>query len=251
MRPCAFFVLVAILGANANLARAQTEIITDRPDLSYATVPQGSLQVETGASWTHLRNDETFDGPETVIRFGLTPSGELRLGLPNYFHSGDHRFGNGFSDILLGWKQQFPASPAGFQLSIGPGVTLPSGSAGRTNKVSVPQFDLAWLRPVDSRWSISGVQVLDYSAANSRHVLEALTVLGVERGLGQRKDAYLEYQRFDSPLGSSEMLEAGVAYRNRPSCQFDVLVGVGYGRGGAEFTLGVGFSFRQDNIWKR
>jgi hypothetical protein len=153
--------------------------------------------------------------------------------------------------FLLGWKQRVTASPAGFRLSLAPGVILPTGSNGRTNGVPAPQLDLAWLRPVDSRWSISGVQTFEYSSSDSRHFLETSTVLAVERSLGHRKDAYVEYQRSDSSLGSMQMLEAGVSYRNRPSCQFDILIGVGYGRRAAGFTLGIGFSFREDNIWKR
>ena len=64
-------------------------IATDRPAVtdSSVVVPVGSLQAENGFADTVSRGQRTFDGSETLLRFGVASTTELRLTVPDYFGS--------------------------------------------------------------------------------------------------------------------------------------------------------------------
>src|SRR5215472_4382070 len=81
--------LVVIIGAG----RADGEdkqaapIATDRPSVtnSSAVVPSGSLQVENGFAWNVAFGQDTLDGSESLLRFGVTSKTELCVTVPDYF----------------------------------------------------------------------------------------------------------------------------------------------------------------------
>ena len=66
---------------------AQAPISTDRPAVtdSSVVVPAGSLQAENGFARSVSHGQDTFDGPETLLRFGALPKTELRFTVPDYF----------------------------------------------------------------------------------------------------------------------------------------------------------------------
>src|SRR5579859_4200798 len=110
-------------------------IDTDRPDSpdDSATVPPGSLQIETGAGVSRSGGVTSLDAPETRLRLGIQSCTELIIDLPNYTHAFGHG-ANGFGDISPGFKHQFEDLPEPFQLWLAGGVALPTGSreiAGR------------------------------------------------------------------------------------------------------------------------
>jgi hypothetical protein len=245
-------VLGLVVYVSAGSLEAQDEINTDRPDLSGTVVPKGSLQLENGLGWTSDNGRATFDGTESVVRLGLISSGELRVALPDYYGYWVHNASTGFSDILLGWKQQLIGSGSGgFQFSVAPGVSLPTGSHGLTSRGIDPQLGVAWSKSIDSRWSTSGVQYVYYSTENGRHFLQGETVVAIERDLNRTTNVYIEYQGYYGHFGSTNMVELGAAYRRRPNYQWDFLFGAGRDQGAAEVSIGVGFSFRLANMWKR
>jgi hypothetical protein len=75
-------VLGLVFYSSANFLKAQNEINTDRPDLSSTVVPKGTLQLESGLAWASDSGLATVDGLETIVRLGITASGELRIALP-------------------------------------------------------------------------------------------------------------------------------------------------------------------------
>jgi hypothetical protein len=245
-------VLGLLVYVSASSSEAQDEINTDRPDLSGTVVPKGSLQLENGLGWTSDNGRATLDGTESIVRLGLISSGELRVGLPDYYGYWVRDASTGFSDILIGWKQQLMGSSSGgFQLSVAPGLSLPTGSRGLTSGGIDPQLGVAWSKSIDSRWSTSGVQYLYYPTEGSRHFLQGETVLGIERDLNRTTNVYIEYQGYYGHFGSTNMVELGAAYRRRPNYQWDFLFGAGRDQGAAEVSIGIGFSFRLANMWKR
>src|ERR1700679_3137296 len=84
-------------------ANAQSTIATDRPQITSSSivVPCGSLQFENGFGEPGNGGQQTFDFPETLVRFGIASKTELRFGVPDYFYNDDTAsgFGNGFSDL--------------------------------------------------------------------------------------------------------------------------------------------------------
>jgi hypothetical protein len=236
---------------SANSLEAQDEINTDRPDLSSTVVPEGSLQFENGLAWTSDNGRAMFDGIESIVRIGLTASGELRVALPDYYTGSHFAGGAGFTDTVLGWKQQVIRSSSAFQLSLAPGLSLPTGSGGHTTRGFDPQLGAAWYREIYGRWSASGVQYVYYSTDIDRHFLAGETVLGIGRNLSKTTDAYIEYQSYYGHVGATQMVYVGASYRQRPNYQWDFLFGAGVDRGAAEVSVGAGFSFRIANVWKR
>src|SRR5277367_4022736 len=86
--------VVVVAGTIASLAQkapcgsdAASAISTDRPQItsSSTVVPCGSLQFENGFQGTSAGGRQTYDLPETAIRFGIAHKTELRYMVPNYY----------------------------------------------------------------------------------------------------------------------------------------------------------------------
>src|SRR4051794_20504727 len=76
-------------------ANAQSPISTDRPQVanSSAIVPCGSLQFENGMQETSSGGQQSYDLPETLMRYGLANKTELRLATPDYFFNANSASG--------------------------------------------------------------------------------------------------------------------------------------------------------------
>jgi hypothetical protein len=62
--------------------------------ISSVVVPSGSLQVENGFLETSSQGQSVVDGPESLVRFGITKRTELRFTAPDYFlNTGGPRLG--------------------------------------------------------------------------------------------------------------------------------------------------------------
>ena len=113
-------------------ANAQSPIATDRPQITSSSIviPCGSLQFKNGFQETSNGGQRGFDFPETSVRFGIAAKTELRLGVPDYFHNDDtgSAFANGFGDLSVGFKQQLGPTRGGFDVSVIPSVSLPTGA---------------------------------------------------------------------------------------------------------------------------
>jgi hypothetical protein len=109
---------------------AAAPINTDRPAVtdSSVVVPSGSLQFENGFADTVSQGQQTFDGPETLMRFGAASKTELRLTAPDYF--GQPGTSSGFGDLGVGLKQQLGSTPGGFDVSIVLSLSTPTGARG-------------------------------------------------------------------------------------------------------------------------
>jgi hypothetical protein len=105
-----------------NGGAASITITTDRPAIadSSAVVPNGVFQAENGLLDTVNQARRTLDFPETLIRFGIGPSTELRFTAPDYYQDSvaPSRPRSGFADLVLGVKQQLHGVPGGFEVSV-------------------------------------------------------------------------------------------------------------------------------------
>lgn len=90
------------------------QIITDRPDQteSSSTIPKGSLQIEMGIVAASKENNtlNSFAGPSTLVRYGLTEKIELRFFNQYEAHKlelfDETSKVSGFSDFEIGAKVQ-------------------------------------------------------------------------------------------------------------------------------------------------
>src|SRR3984885_2882524 len=118
--------------AQACGANAKTPIVTDRPQItsSSVVVPCGSLQFENGFQETSNGGQRSFDLPETAVRFGIAGKTELRFATPDYSFNDDTAsgFGNGFGDLTVGLKKQLGPPRGGFDVSLVPSLSFPTGA---------------------------------------------------------------------------------------------------------------------------
>ena len=138
------FVLVALAPARGQdqsvSASTPAPIPTDRPTVTNSSivVPYGYLQAENGFLDSYSQGQNTADGPETALRFGIAAKTELRLEVPDYFYNVTNGGGpgTGFSDVALGVKQQVGPTPGGFDVSATVSLSFPSGAKTVTSDVS-------------------------------------------------------------------------------------------------------------------
>lgn len=111
------------------------QIVTDRPDQteSSLTVPQGSLQLESGIliNYEGEVNNTTRQLllPTNLFRYGITKRVELRL--LNQFESvkSDHNYYQGISDLEIGTKiQLFSRSTSSTDIAFLSHLVVPTGT---------------------------------------------------------------------------------------------------------------------------
>jgi hypothetical protein len=165
--PCALCLSVMVgtltLQAKAQTcgANAQSPIATDRPQITSSSivVPCGSLQFENGFQETSNGGQPIFDFPETSVRFGIAGKTELRLAVPDYFYNDDTAsgFANGFGDLSLGFKQQLGPTRGGFEVSLIPSVSFPTGANLISSHSYDPTVQLPWSRSLTKNWTAAGM----------------------------------------------------------------------------------------------
>jgi hypothetical protein len=164
---CVLFFAI-IVGSLATQARAQTcganarsPIVTDQPQITSSSivVPCGSLQFENGFQETGTGGQQTFDFPEASVRLGIVSKTELRFGVPDYFFNSyaAPAFGNGFGDLSLGFKQQLGPTRGGFDLSLIPSVSFPTGAKLISSHGYDPTVQLPWSRSLTKNWIVAGM----------------------------------------------------------------------------------------------
>jgi hypothetical protein len=220
---------------------ADSPIVTDRPAVTNSSivVPQGSLQFENGFTET---TERTFDGPETLSRFGIASKTELRLVAPDYFSQTNG--GAGFGDLAAGIKQQLGPS-LGFDVSLILMLSFPAGSREFSNRGYDPFVQLPWSRSLSSNWTAAGMLSVYFPTEGNRRNVTGETTFLLDRQLTKPWDAFVEYAGDFPEFGAPRhLLHVGTAYKIRPRQQLDLHVGVGLSRATVDHFAGVGYSFR-------
>jgi len=200
--PCALF-LFAMAGSLAPRARAQacganaqSPIATDRPQITSSSivVPCGSLQFENGFQETGNGGQRGFDFPETSVRFGIANKTELRFGVPDYFQNDDTSsgFASGFGDLSLGFKQQLGPT-RGFDVSVIPSVSFPTGAHAISSHGYDPTVQLPWSHSLKKNWTAAGMFSLMWPTEGARRNLTGQASVYFDRQLTAPWDAYVEY----------------------------------------------------------
>jgi hypothetical protein len=245
---------IAILGG-AFLLHGQTPpdsdqpISTDRPAIaeSSVVVPKGSIQVENGILFTDSQGQNSFDGPETYLRFGLLSSTELRFSVPDYYRDLPSGTGvvSGFGDISIGMKQQLGPTPGGFDLSLIVFLSLPTGAAAISSHGYDPGLQLPWSHKLSENWSAAGQFALYWPTQVARRDLTGESTFLLDRQLTKPMDAFVEYAGdFPQRGGPRHLLHFGAAYKIAPRQQLDIHYGVGLSSAAIDHFIGIGYSFR-------
>ena len=246
------FVIAGILAFPANAqtcgTNTQTPISTDRPQITSSSivVPCGSLQFENGFQETGTANQRTFDLPETSIRFGIANKTELRLGVPDYFFNDNTAsgFASGFGDMSLGFKQQLGPTH-GFDVSLIPSVSLPTGANAISSHGYDPTLQLPWSHSLSKNWTVAGMFSLMWPTEGSRRNLTGQSSVYFDRQLTAPWDAWVEYSGdFPQRGGPQNVIDFGTSYKPTPHQQLDFHCAFGLSASTPDHSIGFGYSFR-------
>jgi Putative MetA-pathway of phenol degradation len=234
---------------------AQSPIATDRPQItnSSVVVPCGSLQFENGFQETGNGSQRSLDIPETSVRFGIAGKTELRFTAPDYFHNDDTASGfiNGFGDLILGFKQQL-GPIGGFDISLVPSVSLPTGANLISNHGYDPTVQLPWSRSLTKNWTAAGQFSLAWPTESTQRNLTGQSSLYFDRQLTPPWDAYVEYSgAFPQRGGPQHLIDFGAAYKPTPHQQLDLHCGFGLSAATPDYFIGFGYSVRFQVIRSR
>ena len=228
---------------------APAPIATDRPSFTNSSivVPSGSLQAENGFLVTAQQGQNIFDAPETLLRVGVASRTELRLTVPNYYYNlttcGGP--GSGFGDLVIGVKQQLGPAPAKFDVSATLFLSLPTGAATVSSGGYDPGLQVAWSRPLSSKWTAAGMlSLLAPTQGQMRNLTGQATVL-LDRQLTGPWDAFVEYVgNFPERGGSQQLLHFGTSVKLARTQQLDCHIGVGLSSAAVDHFVGIGYSVR-------
>jgi hypothetical protein len=221
-------------------AGAAGAIATDRPQVtsSSVVVPCGSLQFENGFE----RVQHGVDLPETSVRFGVPGKTELRLGVPNYFYFDNAA--SGFGDMSIGFKTQL-GPVRGFDVSVIPTLSLPSGANGISSHGYDPSVQAPWSHAIGKNWTAAGMFSVLWPTQDGKRNATGQASIYLDRQITAPLDAYFEYSGvFPERGGPQHSIDFGFAYKPSPHQQLDFHSGFGLSAASTDYTVGVGYSVR-------
>jgi hypothetical protein len=223
-------------------------ISTDRPQVTNSSivVPCGSLQFENGFLVTGNSGKQGFDLPETSLRIGVAGKTELRLGIPDFYYKDDTgtAFPTGFSDLTLGMKQQL-GPLHGFDLSLIPYLTLPTGAAAISSHGYDPGLQAPWSRSLSKTWTAAGMFSILWPTVSGKRDTTGQASIYFDRQLTAPWDAYAEYAgSFPERGGVQHSIDFGTAYKPSPHQQVDLHFSKGLSAAATDWSVGVGYSVR-------
>jgi len=204
-------------------------------------VPNGALQVENGIQLA-TAGGQRFDGPESLVVFGLTDATELRFTVPDYNFAS---FASGFGDLALGVKQQIEHIPSGFDASLILSLSFPTGAPAESSHGYDPSLQLPWSQKLSENWTAAGMLSLYWPTQSGVRNLTGESTFLFDRQLTGPWDAFVEYAGdFPERGGPRHLLHFGTSYKLGLNQQLDLHVGVGLSRAAVDHFIGVGYSLR-------
>jgi hypothetical protein len=220
-------------------------IATDRPAVtnSSVVVPSGSFQAENGLLETNSQGQSIFDGPETLVRFGVATRTELRFTAPDYYYN--LNADSGFGDLAIGVKEQLGPTPGGFDVSATLFLSFPTGADTVSSGGYDPGLQVAWSRGLSAKWTAAGMLSLYWPTQGHTRNLTGESTILLDRQVTGPWDAFVEYVGdFPESSGSRQLLHFGTALKLAKRHQLDFHFGVGLSSAAVDHFIGIGYSFR-------
>jgi hypothetical protein len=227
----------------------QPELLTDRPDFTETSfvVPLRSLQIEGGFTYENGADGErTFNGLEVLLRYGIAPRTELRLGAPDYVsgRGNGQRVGQ-FGDTYLGFKQQLGPSGARYGVALIPAVMLPTGGSQVGSHHFDPELVLTWSLDLSETWAVGGILGYARPTEEGGRNDTFFPTVSFARALSDRWGTFFEWAaEFPERGGDIHLFHHGYTYGLRSNSQLDVHLGFGLTRASPNFFIGAGFAIR-------
>lgn len=221
------------------------QIITDRPDQteSSSTVPKGSLQIEMGLVAQSMEDNaiNSFAGPSTLLRYGITDWIELRIF--NQYESHkieywgiDDRKINGFSDIEIGTKVQlFKKEGVNTEIAFLSHAVIPTAKDELTNDKIGTINKLSIAHELTERLGLGYNIGYDYVGQTHAFTYSAALGFGITESLGGYVEPYGVYAEqgfFES------YFDFGLTYLTSDNFQLDASYGFGMNNDMQYFSAG-------------
>jgi hypothetical protein len=209
------------------------------------------LLFENGFTETGNQGQRSFDFPETLVRFGLTSSTELRFTAPDYFQNfnGANGFGSGLGDLSLGVKRQLTTTWKGFDASLVVALSFPTGANRISSHGYDPQFLLPWSHPISKNWTAAGMFGLLWPTQSGRRNLTGQPSFLFDHQNTNRWDTFIEYAGdFAQRGGPQHLLHLGTAFKITSNQQLDFHIGFGLSSAAVGHFVGFGYSFQVPSL---
>ncbi len=231
-------------------------MVTDRPDFteSSETVARGLVQLESGVTYTRDGDTRATSFGEALVRVGLAPRAELRVGLNSY--AVERSAGTtlrGLEDASLGAKVKLlkggetgSAKPA---VALVVNSSLPTGASAFRASKPQPEVKLAGAWTFSDRLSFSSNVNYAWVRNRSESYGEPSASASFGIGVTERVGSYLEYYGFYPRLDGAErshFANGGVTFSINDGMQLDARVGSQVNRKaeGPSYFFGVGVARR-------
>jgi Putative MetA-pathway of phenol degradation len=144
----------------------------------------------------------------------------------------------------LGFKQQL-GPIHGFDVSLIPSVSLPTGAHAISSHGYDPTVQLPWSRSLTKSWTVAGQFGVTWPTDLGRRNPAGQGSLYVDRQLTSPWDAYIEYSgTFPQRGGPQHLIDFGTAYKPTPHQQLDFHCGFGLSSATPDSSIGFGYSVR-------
>lgn len=257
-------ICVSALLAGASIADTEPPMTTDRPDQSDSpfVVPRGRFQIEGGGFYgqrDQAGEELTVQAfPSALLRFGVTDSFELRLGVPGIAiettdsSSGQTR-NEGLADATLGLKLKIAEQSGAVPHTAFVGTLLiPAGDDEFTSDRVDPGFRFAFSNSVSQTVSLTyNVGMFWLTERNRTNALDTRSFFdwSVTAGVsaGPKLAAFGELfglTGISTSTGAINSAGAGVTYLVAPRVQVDGRVTLGLSSAALDWSASVGVSYR-------
>jgi hypothetical protein len=229
-----------------------SEIATDRPDVTNSSlvVPTGTLQGENGINSTGHGLEKAFDGTNSRLRLGVAPCLELLVDLPNYVWGFRGPTDTGFSNVVPAVKWQLNSLPDPWNLSVTAGAGLPTGTTKTAGLGVQPYLQFPWSHELGNGWGSSGMFTTFFFPSDPVNHQTTEATFAVEKKITDRVSLFVEYVG-DYPIHGRdvELFNIGGEYLLTRTQQVDFHVAFGLNRNSPDYIVGIGYSWRFDNLF--
>lgn len=248
-----------------SFATAAEPLVTDRPDQteSAVVIPQGTVQIETGLSWSREEDQGPYEIqllsiPSTLVRVGLSERLELRVGTDGWLRQQQNQLGfddiEGLSDASLGVKLELADEQRGRpQIALLASTTLPIGDREFSSERADPSVIFSFSHDVSQTIGVgynAGLETTTQADALGEKdtLTQALFTLASGFSLNDKTGVFVELFG-TAPMNSGQggtalAFDGGVTWLLHERLQLDASLGIGLNDAAENVFFGLGVSWR-------
>jgi hypothetical protein len=233
----------------------QEPIVTDRPDIteSSVTVPQSSLQIETGfVLQSRLEeingvdiNIRNYSILTTLLRYGMFPGLELRAAAEYFYQNSLNEKIEGLAGIFIGTKIQLVRDKTGLpDAALFIHLNLPYGNENLKPGQVEPEIILAASHPfLSDRFSLNYNIGGNYNSGLKEVFF--FYSLSFAASLSESVGAFAEVFGDVSGVSSASYnFDSGLTYLLQPNFQIDISLGINSNNPADNWFISTGLAFR-------